>query len=149
MAAAGSVAIGLADGNLTMDGIDTAFAGNLLASWARTWLAVAVYAMMAASLAAISRNVAVGIGLALVIRFVEPVGVQFIDLLPGWIASLQHLLIAPNVDALLQANGTIPGSDPPERDLPSAFQATLYLIGFCIASGAVAVLNFARQDIDV
>jgi hypothetical protein len=148
-AAAGSLAIGFADGGLDTGGLDLAFAGDVLTGWGRTWLTVAAYAMLAAALASLSRNVAVAIGVALVIRFLEPVGVQFIDLLPGWIASLQHLLIAPNVDAMLHANGTLEGANVPDRDLPPTWRAALYLLAFCIASGLVAILSFTRQDLDV
>jgi len=148
-AALGSVALALADSSAGFDGIGAGFVIDVLTGWGRTWLTVAVYALLAAALSSLTRNVAAGIGIALLVRFLEPVGVQFIDVLPGWIASLQHLLISPNVDALLQANGTLESADPIERELPPTLQATVYLLIFCVMSAAVAIFSFSRADIDV
>ncbi len=149
MAAVGSVTVGAVNGDLAFDGVDAGFAGSVAAGWWRTWLTVAVYALLAAAFSSISRSVAVAIGAAMMIRFLEPVGVEFLSLLPAVFGSLQNLLISPNVDALLQANGVLETAEQPARELPSTFQATIYLIGFCIMSGTVAVLSFIRRDIDV
>ena len=149
VSAAGSTLIEVANGTLSAEGLSAGFVANVLAGWARTWLTVITYAMLAAAISSLSRNLAAGIGLALAVRFLEPIGVQLIDLLPGGIASLQHLALSPNVDALLLANGVIDSDGSADRVLPSTLQAALYLIGFCFVSGAVAVLAFIRQDIDV
>ena len=149
VSASGSLMIEWANGTLSTEGLDAGFVGSVLAGWGRTWLTVITYAMLAAALASVSRSLAAGIGIAIVVRFLEPVGVQIIDLLPGGIASVKYFVISPNVDAVLQANGVINPETAPNRDLPGTFQATLYLIGFCLVTGAVSILAFVRQDIDV
>jgi hypothetical protein len=147
--AIGSTLIELADGTLSSEGLDAGFVASILASGARTWLTVITYALLAATISSVSRSLAAGIGLALVIRFLEPVGIQIFDALPGGIAALTHLAISPNVDALLQANGVLDPESTPDRDLPGTLQATVYLIGFCLISGALSIFTFVRQDIDV
>ncbi len=149
VAAVGSAFIELTNGTLSADGINAAFVGSVFSGWARTWLTVVTYAMLAAAVSSLSRSLAAGIGVALLIRFLEPVGVQIIDLLPGTLSSLQHLAISSNVDALLQANGVINTETTVDRDLPSTVQATIYLISFCLISGAISVFAFVRQDLDV
>ena len=149
VSASGSLMIEWANGTLSTEGLDAGFVGSVLAGWGRTWLTVITYAMLAAALASVSRSLAAGIGIAIVVRFLEPVGVQIIGLLPGGIASVKYFVISPNVDAVLQANGVVDPEAAPNRDLPGTFQATLYLIGFCLVTGAVSILAFVRQDIDV
>lgn len=149
VAAAGSVVIELGNGTLSTEGLDAGFVAGVVAGGARTWLTVITYAMLAAAISSLSRSLAVGIGVALIVRFIEPVGVQIIDLMPGVIPSLKLLAISTNVDALLQANGVIDSASSVDRDLPSVWQATVYLVGFCIVSGAVSIFAFIRQDIDV
>lgn len=147
-AAGGSIMVESIEGTLSTNGLGLNFLASLGASWIRTSLAVIIYAMAAAALAGVTRSSAISIGLALVALYVEPIGLQLIDLLPLGLDRLEPFLVSPNVNGLLQANGTIEGMGQP-GDLPPAPQAAIYVIVVSIASAAAGILAIARRDVDV
>lgn len=149
VAAMGSTGIEVINGTLSSEGLNASWAGDVIASYGRTTLAIIIYAMSAAAIAAVTRSTAIAIGLTLVLLYVEPLAVQLLTLFPGDIDRLDVLLISTNVNGLLQANGTVENMQTMTGDLPSAIQSALYVSVVSVASAAIAVLAVARRDVDL
>jgi hypothetical protein len=148
---AGSLTTSILHGSLSLSDLGLAYLGDVALGAGRTWLAVLVYAALAAVIAMLTRSTAAAIAITLALLFLESLGVLILDLLPDPLPRLQDLLLSTNTAALLAENGSLQGLTDEENGGPdvSAWRATFFLLGFCAACVAVTLRTFARRDINV
>ncbi|MFW6075559.1 MAG: ABC transporter permease, partial [Chloroflexota bacterium] len=70
VAASGSLGIEILNGTISSDGLDARWLVDIIASYGRTTIAIIIFAMTAAALAAVTRSTAIAIGLTLVVLYV-------------------------------------------------------------------------------
>jgi ABC-type transport system involved in multi-copper enzyme maturation permease subunit len=147
---------------------------QLLAYVGATGLRIFVYAMVALFLGTLARSTAGGIGGALGFVFIEVVGLSIVKGIiiaqrgfaqvthlpvPGYVDTLNVILAAfvqTNADALVQTARQGPLSlvlSPIDRQLdallppPSATQALLVLLAWCVAAGALSYWLTRQRDV--
>lgn len=147
----GSFSTNLVHGSLSLSVLGGDYLGDAVLGAMRTWLAVIVYASVAAVIAILTRSTAAAIAITLALLFLEPLGVVILDLLPDPLPRLQDLLISSNASALMTENGSLQGlpDESTVDDQINPWQATAFLVTLSVASLFVTVCVFLRRDINV
>lgn len=142
-----SVLIGVVRGRLGGEP-SLALAGDIALAATLTFVALLPYLLLAAALTMVGRSTALGISVALAVLFLEGLGLTLIDTFGESWSWLKNFSINWNVNAVLAANGYVPGfSSAPDPTLPSAWQGAIVLLLFSCGYLVATLLIFHRRDL--
>ncbi len=119
--------------------------GALAAS--RAWLLVMVYAVLAVTVATLTRSSAAAVAIPLVVLLIEPFGVAALDALGGPASMATEFTLSRNVDGVLASDGAVAGTGESLAGYPPALRAASFLLLFVVLTGWAGIAAFSRRDL--
>jgi ABC-type transport system involved in multi-copper enzyme maturation permease subunit len=113
----------------------------------RGWLLVMVYAVLAVTIATLTRSSAAAVAIPLVVLLIEPFGVAALDALGGPASVAREFTLSRNIDGLLASDGAVAGTNETLAGYPSALRAASFLLVFAMMTAWAGIAAFNRRDI--